>query len=165
MTILAPAPLSEAHDLSGFDCGVDSLNDWLKRRARANHASGASRVYVSASGGRIAGFYALASGAVAAQEAPGKFRRNMPDPIPVVVLGRLAVDRTFARQGLGRALVKDAALRMMQAAEAVGVRGMLVHALSQEAQGFYRAVGFDPSPLDAMTLMITLADLRKAMGM
>ena len=96
---------------------------------------------------------------MAIDAAPG---RNMPDPIPVVVLGRLAVDRTLHGKGIGRALVRDAGLRVIQAADAIGIRGLLVHALSDEARAFYLRVGFDPSPLDPMILMITLADLRAA---
>ena len=105
-------------------------------------------------------YYALASGAVTGDEAPGRFRRNMPDPIPVVVLARLAVDHSLQGKGVGRALVRDAGQRVIQAADTIGIRGMLVHALSPEAEAFYARVGFAPSPLDAMTLMITLADLK-----
>nr|WP_245396742.1 GNAT family N-acetyltransferase [Jiella sonneratiae] len=142
-----------------FDSGVAVLDDWLKRRARANQASGASRCFVACEGAEVIGYYALASGAVKLPEAPGRFRRNMPDPIPVVVLGRLAVDRRCQGQGLGRALVRDAALRTLAAAETIGIRGLLVHALSEEARSFYEALGFDPSPLDPMTLMVKLTDL------
>lgn len=90
---------------------------------------------------------------------PGRFRRNMPDPIPVVVLGRLAVDKSLHGQGVARALVRDAGLRVIQVAETIGIRGMLVHALSDEAREFYQRVGFVPSPMDPMMLMVTLGDL------
>jgi GNAT superfamily N-acetyltransferase len=93
----------------------------------------------------------------------GRFKRNMPDPIPVVVLGRLAVAATHHGQGLGRALVQDAAHRIIATADAIGIRGMLVHAISDEALAFYRHMGFESSPLDAMTLMVTLADLRASL--
>lgn len=89
----------------------------------------------------------------------GRFRRNMSDPIPVVVLGRLAVDKSHHGQGVGRALVRDAGLRVIQVAETIGIRGMLVHALSDEAREFYLRVGFEPSPMDPMILMVTLGDL------
>jgi len=108
------------------------------------------------------GYYALASSAVAAAHAPGKFKRNMPDPIPVVVLGRLAMDKSQQGKGLGRALFQDAALRVLQAANTIGIRGMLVHALSEDAKAFYLRLGLTESPLDPMILMITLADLRAA---
>ena len=107
-------------------------------------------------------YYALASGAVLVSEATGRFRRNMPEPIPVVILGRLAIDTTLHGQGFGRALVRDAGLRVIQSAQVIGIRGMLVHALSNEAKAFYEKLGFEPSPLDPMMLMITLADLTAA---
>lgn len=162
MTLSPPAPLADHHLLSDFDSGVPSLDDWLKRRARANQASGASRTFVLCEGERVVAYYALASGAVKVAEAPGHFRRNMPDPIPVVVLGRLAIDRSLQSRGIGRALVRDALLRVAQASEAIGIHGVLVHALSEEARAFYLAVGFEASPLDPMTLMATMDDLRRA---
>ena len=139
-----------------------TLDDWLSRRALANQASGASRVYVVCDGRKIAGYYALASGAVSVAQATGRFRRNMRDAIPVVVLGRLAVGQSYQKRGLGRALFRDAALRVLQAASTIGIRGILVHAISPEARNFYLAIGFDPSPLDELTLMITLAGVRAA---
>ncbi|WP_341646477.1 GNAT family N-acetyltransferase [Thauera sp. SDU_THAU2] len=108
-------------------------------------------------------YYALASSAVIHDAAPGSFRRNMPDPIPVVVLGRLAVDLSWQGRGLGRALVRDAGHRVIQAADVIGIRGILVHALSIEARDFYERIGFEPSPLDPMTLMVTLADLQASL--
>ena len=109
---LPPEPLTEAHDLGDFSCGEASLDDWLKRRARANQASGASRTYVVCEDNRVVGYYALASGVVLVENAPGRFRRNMPNPIPVAVLARLAVDRECQGQGIGRALFRDAARRV-----------------------------------------------------
>ncbi|MFT0533590.1 GNAT family N-acetyltransferase [Castellaniella hirudinis] len=107
--------------------------------------------------------HALASSAVISAEASGRFRRNMPDPIPVVVLRRLAVDQSLQGRGFGRALVQDAGRRVIQAADAIGIRGMLVHALSPEAKVFYECIGFEPSALDPMTLMTTLADLKASL--
>jgi GNAT superfamily N-acetyltransferase len=154
--------LANDHVLEGFDCGVAPLDDWLKRRARPNSASGASHTYVACEGDKVVAYYALAAGAVAPAASPGRFRRNMPDPIPVVVLGRLAIDRAYPGQGLGRALFRDASLRVLQAAGIIGVRGLLVDAISEEAKVFYLALGMSPSPLDPMTLMVTLADLKAA---
>jgi GNAT superfamily N-acetyltransferase len=156
----APAPLADHHQLRAFNSGVPSLDDWLRRRARANQVSGASRSFVICAGDVVVGYYALASGAVNAAAAPSRFRRNMPEPVPVAVLGRLAVDRGSHGQGIGRALFRDSALRVMQAAEAIGIRGMLVHAISDEAKAFYLALGLAESPLEPMTLIVTLADLR-----
>ncbi len=160
MTLSPPEPLNENHCIEAFISGIPSLDDWLKRRAVKNQISGASRTFVVCGSGRVVAYYALASGAVAVDEAPGRFRRNLPDPIPVVVLGRLAVDCAFQGKGIGRALVRDAGYRVVQAADTIGIRGLVVHALSEEAKVFYQKVGFDPSPLDPMTLMITLADLK-----
>lgn len=160
MMLSAPEPLAPHHPIDLFDSGTPSLDNWLKRRAMANQASGASRTFVACAGDGIAGYYALASSAVSVTAAPGRFRRNMPDPIPVVVLARLAVARTWQGQGLGRALFRDAALRVVQAADLIGVRGLIVHALSDEAKGFYLRLGLDPSPMDPMLLMVTLSDLR-----
>lgn len=162
MILSAPAPLAEDHQLESFDSGVPALDEWLRRRARANTVSGASHTYVCTEGLRVVAYYALSAGAVAVASSPGRFRRNMPDPIPVVVLGRLAVDRAQQGRGLGRALFRDAALRTLAAADIIGVRGLLVDAISDEARAFYVALGMSPSPLDPMTLMVTLGDLRAA---
>lgn len=164
MTLSAPELLADHHQTVGFSCGVPSLDEWLKRRARGNQASGASRTYVACEADRVVGYYALAAGSVDVANAPGRFRRNMPDPVPVVILGRLAIDVTQRGRGLGRLLVRDAGQRVLQAADVVGIRGILVHAISEEAVQFYQAVGFEPSPLDAMTLMVTLADVQAALS-
>jgi len=160
MALASPQPINEHHQIGAFESGVPVLDDWLKRRARANQASGASRTYVVCEERRVVGYYALASGAVASETASSRLRRNMPDPVPVVVLGRLAIERSFQKHGLGRALVRDAAMRVVQAAEVIGIRGILVHAISLDAKAFYLAVGFEVSPLQPMTLMASLADLQ-----
>lgn len=125
MTLAAPQPLSTHHRTTDFNSGIASLDEWLKRRALANQTSGASRTFVACDADKIAGYYALASGAVGIVAAPGRFRRNMPDPIPVVLLARLAVDVTYRGRGIGRALVRDAASRVIGAADAIGIRGAL----------------------------------------
>ena len=160
----APALLAAHHDLNSFDSGEPSLDDWLRKRAPANQASGASRTFVIGEGDRVAGYYALASGAVTVATVPGKFRRNMPDPIPVVLLGRLAIDRAWQGRGLGRALFRDAALRVSQAADAIGIRGIVVHALSEDARKFYLALGFSECPHEPLVLVVTLQDLRTALA-
>ena len=160
MKISLPAPLTAEHDTTAFTCGVESLDNWLRQRALKNQASGASRTFVVSDPQRVIAYYALASSAVALEAAASRLRRNMPDPIPIVVLGRLAVDRAYRQRGLARAMVRDACLRVINAADAIGIRGLIVHALSDEARGFYEHVGFDPSPLDPMTLMATIADVR-----
>lgn len=163
MTLCAPEPLTADHDLERFASGEGGLDSWLKRRALRNQASGASRTFVVCDVGAVVAYYALASSAITVAEAPGRFRRNMPDPIPLVVLGRLAVDRGQQGNGLGRAMVRDAALRVIQAADTIGIRGMLVHALSDAAKAFYQRVGFEPSPLDPLMLFVTLDDLKASL--
>ena len=160
MPLSRPEPLADIHELNDFLSGVDTLDDWLKRRARPNQISGASRTFVIAENQKVVGYYALASGAITAAESIGRFRRNMPDPIPVAILGRLAIDRSQQGKGLGRALFRDCALRVAHAADTIGIRGIVVHAISDQAKAFYMALGFDPSPGEPMTLMVTLADVR-----
>ncbi|HKO47544.1 MAG TPA: GNAT family N-acetyltransferase [Polyangiaceae bacterium] len=164
MRLSSPEALAPNHQLQGFACGESALDDWLRCRARANQVSGASRTFVSCEAGNVVvAYYALASSAVTVAAASGRFRRNMPDPIPVVVLARLAVAKTHHGKGIGRALVQDAARRLIRAADAIGIRGLLVHALSADAAAFYQRLGFDPSPLDPKIPMVTLADLRAAL--
>lgn len=159
-----PEPLGESHRFEGFSCGETALDDWLRRRARANQASGASRTYVACQSDLVVGYYALASGAITVESAPGRFRRNMPDPIPIAVLGRLAVDRNWQGKGIGRALFRDAAIRVAYAADVIGIRGIVVQAISDEAKNFYIAIGFVPSPREPMTLMVTLTDIQKVLA-
>jgi len=163
VTLQPPEPLNSSHGVVDFHSGVPVLDDWLKRRALGNQKSGATRTFVVCEDSRVIAYHALASGGVASIQAPGRFRRNMPDPIPVAILARLAVDQAFQGHGLGRMLVRDAVQRVLNAASAIGIRGVLVHAISEDAAVFYTATGFDPSPLDPLILMITLADARKAM--
>ena len=160
-----PEHLNATHGLSTFDSGVSVLDDWLRRRALANEVSGASRTYVvCVRDTTVVGYYAMATGAVALQAAAGRTRRNMPDPIPVMVLARLAVDKTWQGYGLGRALLRDAVLRTIQAAEIAGIRAILVHAISDDAKRFYDRSGFRASPFDPMTLMITVSDAERGLG-
>lgn len=161
MQFLAPVPLSNQHQTEQFSCGVESLDAWLKRRALKNQVQGASRTYVVCQVDRVMAYYAIASGVVTCNLATGRLRRNMPDPIPVVMLGRLGVDSTVHGQGLGRALVRDAAMRILQASDVIGIRGMTVQALSDDAKVFYEHMGFEVSTIDPNLLMITLADLKK----
>lgn len=160
----APEPLTAEHSLDGFDSGVVSLDDWLRRRALQNQVSGASRTFVASDAGQVVACYALAASAVAPDAALGRFRRNMPDPIPVVVLARVAIALEHQGRGLGRALFKDAATRVIHAADTIGIRGILVHAICEEAKAFYLRLGLAPSPLEPMTLMTTVAELKAALG-
>ena len=158
--ISTPAPLCSDHDTTRFNCGNDTLNDWLIKRVLKNQDSGASRTFVINSNKRVIGYYALASGSVERLAAPGSIARNMPEPVPVIVLGRLAVDVDYQGHRLGAALLKDAMLRTLAVSHEVGIRAMLVHAISDEAKQFYRRYGFQESPIDAMTLMLSIQQLK-----
>ena len=160
----APTPLTEAHQTAGFSCGAPSLDEWLVRRAWANQVSGASRTYVVADSGRVVGYCGLASGALAAIDAPGGLRRNMPDPIPMAILGRLAIAQDWQGHGIGVALLRDAAQRTQAASTILGIRGLLVHALSEPAASFYRHYGFIASPTRPLTLVMSLKTLSSARG-
>ena len=152
-----PAPLTAEHDTSAFTCRHESLSAWLSKRALANAASGASRTYVVCDGQRrVVGYYALAAGSIATSAAPGGLRRNMPDPLPVIVLGRLAVHRDWSGRGIGSGLLKDAVLRCIQAAGLIGVRALLCHVIDDEAKAFYLKHGFAESPLDPLTVLVGL---------
>ncbi len=151
----APQPLSAAHQLADFDCGEPALNDWLKRRALTNQFSGASRSFVVADQeDRVYGYYAMAAGAVSHQHATSKIRRNMPDPVPVMVLARLAVDKQAQGLHLGAALLQDALHRTVAVSAQAGVRALLVHALHERAKQFYEHYGFQASPTHPMMLML-----------
>jgi GNAT superfamily N-acetyltransferase len=153
-----PEKLNFLHRIESFDSGNSHLDDWLKRRALKNELEGASRTYVLCTGEVVVAYYCLANGAVAQTSATGGVRRNMPDPIPVMVIGRLAVDRQWQSKGIGRALLRDAILRTVQAAEIAGIRAILVHAISEDAKQFYEKCGFTASPIEPMTLMVKISN-------
>ena len=153
----APQILLAAHRVDAFSCGEPTLDEWLKRRALANQASGASRTFVVANqDNRVYGYYALAAGAISHSISTRNPRRNMPDPIPVIVLGRLAVDTQAQGIQLGGALLQDAVNRAGAVAQNMGVRALLVHALHDRAKTFYTHYGFQISPIDPMVLMLRL---------
>lgn len=159
-----PEPLAASHATSGFESGEPSLDDWLNKRAVRNQNIGASRCFVVSEDGKVVGYYALSAGAVARDAAPKAMQRNMPDPVPVLVLGRLAVDRRSQGKGLGAALLKDAILRTLHLAEETGIVAVLVHALNDAARQFYLSHGFMESPLQPMTLCLPLASVRERLG-
>ncbi|MEY3579327.1 MAG: hypothetical protein RI984_431 [Pseudomonadota bacterium] len=155
--ISAPQPLTSGHLLDKFNCGEPVLDEWLKRRAMSNQLSGASRTFVVLDqDSLVCGYYAMAAGAVAHQMATSSVRRNMPDPVPVMVLARLAVDLRAQGIKLGASLLQDAVNRAVMVAENAGVRALLVHALNDKAKEFYEHYGFQSSSLNTMTLMLRL---------
>ncbi|MDE3137991.1 MAG: GNAT family N-acetyltransferase [Acidobacteriota bacterium] len=157
------------HDLSAFDCGKPSLNDWLRRFALANQQNDSARTYVLQRAGKVVGYYSLSAGSVRREESPARIARGLArHPIGVILLARLAVDRNERGRGLGKTLLVDALARAMAAADAVGARAILVHAIDDEAAAFYRKFGFESSPLDPRQLMLLMKDLRatlKSLGL
>ena len=153
----APQPLNATHLLNDFECGEPSLDEWLKRRAMSNQQNGASRTFVVVDEeNRVRGFYAMAAGAVSHLQATSSVRRNMPDPIPVMVLGRLAVDCRAQGIKVGASLLQDAVKRAIAVSQNTGVRALLVHALHEQAKQFYEHYGFQESPQHPMTLLLRI---------
>ena len=146
--------------LDGFECGEPSLDNWLRKRALKNQGSDASRCFVISEGRTVIGYYSLSAGGISHEAAPKAMRRNMPDPLPVVLLGRLAIDRRYHNQGLGQAMLRNAMLRAVHIANDTRVFAILIHALSEPAKRFYLSRGFVESPLQPMTLMMTMETVR-----
>lgn len=161
--LCAPQPLSDRHQLADFESGEPSLDDWLKRRAARNQANGSSRTYVVCEGDAVIGYYCLAAGAIGHAEAPSTLKRNRPDPVPVLVLGRLAIHKNHHQKGIGTALLNDAIRRAIQAADIAGITALLVQAISEQARRFYLSRGFVESPIKPMTLCLMLATVRQAL--
>ena len=161
--LCAPQALSDRHQLADFESGEPSLDDWLKRRAAKNQANGSSRTYVVCEGEAVIGYYCLAAGAIGHAEAPSTLKRNRPDPVPVLVLGRLAIHKDHHQKGIGTALLNDAIRRAIQAADIAGITALLVQAISEQARRFYLSRGFVESPIKPMTLCLMLATVRQAL--
>lgn len=158
--ITAPAPLTAAHRFDGFRCAETELESWLKQRALKNQIDGASRTFVACIDGEVVGYYAVAAGNVLQAQMPGSIRRNMPEPIPIVVLGRLAVHSDWGRRGIGAGLLKDAALRTMRLSEKMGIRALPCHAINDDAKRFYLHHGFIESPIEPITVMLNIGELK-----
>lgn len=154
-----PALLSTDHDTDDFDCGDETLNHWLKHLAVRNQREGSSRTWVVTDGARVVAYYASSAAVLTRAEATGRVARNQPDPLPAMLLGRLAVDREHQGRGLAAALLKHFLLKVLEVAEHTGVRIALVHAANDTAAGFYRRYGFEPSPIDDLTLMLLVKDI------
>jgi GNAT superfamily N-acetyltransferase len=162
-----PEPLDGAHVLSGFNSGEGSLDRWLCYHARAAAAAGSARTYVviDAEQERVVGYHALAVASIEHRHATERVAKGMPRyPIPVVLLARLAVDRSVQGRGLGAFLLRDAMVRTAAGAEEFGIRALVVHALHDEARGFYRHHGLQPSRTDALHLMVLIKDIRAALA-
>jgi GNAT superfamily N-acetyltransferase len=162
----APEPLNSSHDLNGFDCGRPALDNWLTEHALANQKGGTSRVFVTVDDdGRVVGFYALSAAQVEPEDATARLMKGQPKarPVPVVLLGRLAVDTDVQGRGLGQSLLRDALRRCLQASEDVGIRALTVHAKDEATRAWYERNGFDESPTDPLHLILLLKDLRKTL--
>jgi predicted N-acetyltransferase YhbS len=161
-TIQPPCPIHQHHQLDSFSCGVASLDHWVKTKAHKNESSRASRTYVICNDqSQVIGYYALATGSLSPAQAPGKVKRNMPNPIPVMILGRFAVDESYQGQGLGDALLRDAILRILQAADIAGIKAIVAHAMSEAAKQYYSERSFVESPTNPMTMILPLDSIQQ----
>lgn len=166
MNLSAPQPLDARHRVGEFDCGKPALTDWLLRHARQAQGSGSARTFVVCDGERVAGYYSLTVGQIDTLDAPERVRRGMGQyPIPLIILGRLAVDLDYQGRGLGFSLLLDAVHRAIAVAEQAGIRAMLTHPIDAEAEAFYRRFGFEPTPENERQLILLLKDARRQAGM
>lgn len=163
MSTLGPVEkLGPHHELAGFDCGKDELNRFLQRYARSNQQANSAQTYVACRGKAVVAYYSLTVGAVAHADVTERVKKAMPRyPIPVMILARLAVDKSMRGQQLGAGLLKDALLRTARAADIAGIRALLVHAKDDEAKGFYEHFDFEPSPTDPHHLFLLMKDLQR----
>lgn len=164
MACSRPEPLRGKHVLEGFDCGEESLNTWLHRYSRHAEAAGTARTFVTTSDGeRVVGFFSLTVGQVQPEDATVRLLKGQPTdrPVPVVILARLGVDRAQQGRGLGRSLLQEAMLRFNNLAEHAGVRGLVAHALDEDARSFYLRFGFELSPTDRLHLILLAKDLKR----
>jgi len=163
-SLKAPALLEESHILDEFDCGVETLNAYLRKFAQINNQNNSGRTYVATRDNLVVGYYTLAAGSVTKKEAPERIGKGLADhPIPLIILARLAVDKTEQGTGLGKGLLRDALLRTVAAADVIGARAMLVHAKDSQAKSFYQHFGFEPSPIDPFHLYLLLKDIKKTL--
>lgn len=160
-----PAPLEASHDLTAFDCGAPALNDYLRKYALVNHQNQSARTYVTRREDAVVGYYTLAAGSVSREETPARVAKGLArHPVPIILLARLAVDRSEQGKGLGTGLLKDALRRASQAADIIGCRAVLVHAKDHAARAFYERFGFEASPVDELHLYLLMKDLKASLG-
>ncbi len=160
MSLSSPVPISKDHDTGSFDCGVEPLNDYLRKYALLNHNNRAARTYLATRGSRVVGYYTLANGSVSRDEVPARVAKGLGRyPVPLTVLARLAVDVSERGKGLGKGLLKDALLRAYQASEMVGSRAVVTHAKDRAAKDFYQRFEFEPSPLNEYHLYLLMKDI------
>ena len=161
----APILLEDLHAVDSFDCGIEALNDYLKKFAFINNQNNSGRTYVSTKNNRVVGYYTLAAGSVTKENAPERVGKGLANhPIPIIVLARLAVDKTEQGAGVGKGLLRDALLKIIGAADIIGARAVVVHAKDNQAKSFYKHFGFEPSSIDSFHLYLLLKDIKKTLG-
>lgn len=163
--LASPAPIGRHHDSTAFDCGVPPLNDYLRKYALQNDRNRSARTYVAARADRVVGYYTLAAGSVSRSDAPARVAKGLGNyPLPIILIARLAVDATERGHGIGKGLLKDALQRAVRAADLVGCRAVLVHAMDHGAKAFYQKYGFEPSPVDELHLFLLMKDIVASVG-
>ena len=161
-----PTLLDRHHVVNDFDCGAEPLNNYLKNFALINNQNGSARTYVTTKESAVVGYYTLTPGSVIKETAPHRIGKGLPaHPVGVIIIARLAVDKTQQGHGVGRALVRDALVRIINAAEIIGGRAVLVHAKDAQARHFYEELGFEPSPIDSLHLYLLIKDIKKTLGL
>lgn len=163
---LSPVHKLSAQDVTDpFDCGQEELDRFLKKFALPNQAANAAQTYVTCRANRVVGYYSLAVGSVQPEKSPKRTTKGLArHPVPVMILARLAVDRSEQATGIGKALLKDALLRTQQAADIAGIRALVVHAKNETARSWYEQFGFEPSPTDPLHLFLLLKDLKELLN-
>jgi len=164
LNLIPPTPITTDKWLEHFDCGETTLNDWLKNHALKYHVEGTSHSFVLYAGTEAVGYYTLSSGKISQEVAPNIIQNNLPNPLPVFILSRVAVDKRLQKRGLGRDLLYDAIIRVVNASVHVGVCALLVHTTSDQVKQFYLSLGFVESPLQAMTLVMTIETVRSILA-
>lgn len=160
-TYSQPRPIQPDDDVADFASSEPDLDDYLRTYALGNHRGGGSRCFVTCLDGPVVGYYALAAGSIARAEATRRVGQSMPNPVPVILIGRLAVDRKHQGRGLGSHLLRDAIAKSVEAGELIGARAILLHAMNDNARSFYLHFNFEPSPTDDYHLMLLMKDARK----
>lgn len=153
-----PEPLDAGHDCEGFDCGLPTIDAWLRNQALRNEVAGASRTNVIAVDRMVVAFYSLSAFSLQRSAVTGRVRRNMPDPIPAILIGRLAVDQSLSEQGIGTGLLRDALLRCQDVSNDLSARVVAVEAISSAAARYYEERGFESSRTDPLLLTVLIKD-------
>ena len=165
LQLLPPQPITRDHKVAGFSCGRESLDRYLVRDALKRDAAGDAKVIVLAKSDlEVVGYYAVSSASVSRKAATRRLKRNSPEPVPMALVGRFAIDSRYQKQGLGKALMKDAVLRIAQASEQIGIKGVLLHAIDDEAKAFYSSCGFRASRIEDNLMMVTLKEIAAELG-